>query len=278
MYRITLRFMALLLMAGCNRADKVQSTGMDEKVIMAQALQLRADSIGRATAFDNDFASVVRIMVVDTDGNVVVSSQREDYSSLGLTTNNDRFLFEPGRLLFPLLMSTITDLDTTIQLPVGTVNFGGYYLSDSRRILDTSTGYFFDSLPVMKALAEGSNVAMAAFGKMFFYENRDDMLQKISKILPNAIVSETTDDASFYRFCIGHGLKTNMSSLLMCYLRNDVLSLLPENGLSALYRINSRVINLFIKRYGDYVGLIIVDDCRTSGRMAQDALDIVFEL
>ena len=57
---------------------------------------------------------------------------------------------------------------------------------------------------------------------------------------------------------------------------NELASVIMPSYNTAEYIADS--INSVLNQTYNNFELIIVDDCRTSGRMAQDALDIVFEL
>lgn len=277
MRKVLFTITCLLFVAGCQNASKETSISPSVDADINTKLQMRADSIGHAETYMNDFATVMRIMVVDNDGCLAVDGLYESAPSYS-TTGNDHFRFEPGRLFLPVLMASIPEPDTAMMLPVGSKTYGdGECISDSHRFFDTVIGAVQDSMTLHQVLAYGSNVAMASLGEVYYYQNRASLAKLIGEMLPGSKMTvDITNDKGFYSICTGHGFKVDMPTILKCYLREDVVRWLPEGMMTTLYNSGYRVLNICIKRCGKYIGLIVVEDSRTDGKLAERVLDSVF--
>lgn len=215
----------LLLAVGCGHRKEESLKNVDDL-----ALSNRIDSIGRAFT---DSTSVLRIMVMDSTGRLVVNSIVGDD---GRATPNDEIVITPGELMFPIMLATLDEeVDTTsIMVRVGRKEYdNGCMIADTYVPIDPSTGLPCDSLPVMQAMKIHSHVAMTELGWAFFHDKRELLKERLCTMLPGVEFTsynpESTgfgNDSDFRNYCRGYGMKVPLTSLLKCYLRSDVATLL----------------------------------------------------
>ena len=214
----------LLLTMGCGQKSDSTAKEMDGD------LSARIDSIGRAFT---DSASVLRIIVMDSTGRLVVNSIVGDD---GRATPNDEIVITPGELMFPIMLATLDEeVDTTsLMVRVGRKEYdNGCMIADTYVPIDPCTDLTCDSLPVMRAMEVHSHVAMTELGWAFFHDKRELLRERLCTMLPGVEFTsynpESTgfgNDSDFRNYCRGYGMKVPLTSLLKCYLRSDVATLL----------------------------------------------------
>ena len=267
----SLRFvglLAIMFLAGCRHSSNAPSSS---------TLDARCDLLSQY-AINCDFANVIRVQVIDTTGTQLVNSR----SFYGMMTpeSNEAIKIEPSGLFYPLLLSLIDELDTSMKLPAVYSVFGdnAYEVVDTRFVKDTA-GHFVDSLSLRQALSVTSNVAFVSLAEECFGQNRNEFLRRVNvlfndkAILPNSIDS----DSSFYLFCQGRGFSVDMETLLQCYRRllpSSVGALLPEvgdeiRGISTFSISEYRMVSsLFLGVSDDRIGLVNFDRSHTHGQVA----------
>lgn len=213
----------LLLAVGCGHRKEESLKNVDDL-----ALSNRIDSIGRAFT---DSASVLRIIVMDSTGRLVVNSIVGDD---GRTTPNDEIVITPGELMFPIMLATLDEeVDTTsLMVRVGRKEYdNGCMIADTYVPIDPCTDLTCDSLPVMRAMEVHSHVAMTELGWMFYQNRRGLLKERISEMLPGVefigLTAESPDfenDSDFGSYCRGERMKVPLVSLMKCYLQSDVAS------------------------------------------------------
>lgn len=213
----------LLLTMGCGQKSDSTAKEMDGD------LSARIDSIGHVFT---DSASMLRIMVMDSSGRLVANSI---VGNEGSATPNDKIAITPGDLIFPVLLASLDEaIDTsTLMLRIGDKDYDGCRIADSHVPIDPYTGLPCDSLPVMQAMKIHSPVAMTELGWAFYHDKRELLKERLCAMLPGVEFTsynpESTgfgNDSDFRNYCRGYGMKVPMTSLLKCYLRSDVSSLL----------------------------------------------------
>lgn len=208
----------LLIAVGCGqKKTDIISENRDDLI-----LSNRIDSIGRAFV---DSASVLRIMVMDSCGRLVVNSV---VGNDGGGTPNEIIAIEPGELLFPIMLASLGDeIDTsTLKLRVGRKEY-----DNGCMIADSYVPPCDSSLPVMRAMEIHSHVAMTELGQLFYYNRRNLLKERICEMLPGveftrlgAESPDFVDDPYFGSYCRGERMKVPLVSLMKCYLRSDVAS------------------------------------------------------
>lgn len=221
--RCLLYALLLLLTMGCGQNSDSTAKEKDGE------LSAKIDSIGHVFT---DSASMLRIMVIDSSGRLVANSI---VGNKGGATPNDEIAITPGDLIFPVLLASLGEaIDTsTLMLRVGDKDYDGCRIADSYVPIDPSTGLPCDSLPVMQAMKIHSHVAMTELGWAFFHDKRELLKERLCTMLPGVKFTsynpESTgfgNDSDFRNYCRGHGMKVPLTSLLKCYLRSDVATLL----------------------------------------------------
>lgn len=213
----------LLLAVGCGHRKEESLKNVDDL-----ALSNRIDSIGRAFT---DSASVLRIIVMDSTGRLVVNSIVGDD---GRATPNDEIVITPGELMFPIMLATLDEeVDaTSLMVRVGRKEYdNGCMIADTYVPIDPCTDLTCDSLPVMRAMEVLSHVAMTELGWMFYQNRRGLLKERISEMLPGVefigLTAESPDfenDSDFGSYCRGERMKVPLVSLMKCYLQSDVAS------------------------------------------------------
>lgn len=248
----------LLIMVGCGSIASKSQTGSDSKVIDT-TLQARVDSTVHAYP-----ELKLHIMVMDTNGNVVACSPGVD----------DKKVFEPGVLFFPILAATVGEIDTSMKLAVGTKDFYGFRISDSHRLFGT------DSVTLQQALEYRSPVAMADFGSLFYYNYREELLYKIHKLMPGTKLPDLSNDTTFFRVCMGHDFGVTMRRLMECYRQPQIAQFVPNGQLKAsCFTVeNKNKMELCVK-YSDngrYIGMVMVENEGTNDDLSLELLDSLF--
>lgn len=214
----------LLLAVGCGHRKEESLKNVDDL-----ALSNRIDSIGRAFT---DSASVLRIIVMDSTGRLVVNSIVDNE---GGATPNDKIAITPGDLIFPVMLASLGEaIDTsTLMLRIGDKDYDGCRIADSHVPIDPYTGLRCDSLPVMQAMRIHSPVAMTELGWTFYHDKRELLRERLCTMLPGVEFTSYypdnygfDNDSDFRKYCRGLGMKVPLTSLLKCYLRSDVATLL----------------------------------------------------
>lgn len=262
-----------LFMVSCV-SKNAESLPCSDDTNIDSTLQARADSICQSFV-SNHSASLLRIMVMDSNGCIVANSRCPSNEE---TLSNADAAYEPGALMFPIIVASIDGINMSMMLPVGTKNFGGFCLSDSHRILDTATGYYLDSITVQQAIEHHSNVAMAELSRLYYYDNREALLSNIGSIMPNTDFPNLSNDKSFYQFCIGHGFKVPMRTLLGCYCHSEIANLVPHGCMNASYINNQERMQLCIgySSDGKYMAMVVAENIGTNGQLASSVIDSLF--
>lgn len=248
----------LLLLVGCGSRDTASLTGNDS-IVIDTALQARVDSIRHAYP-----EMKLHIMVMDSNGNVVACSPGVD----------DKKVFEPGVLFFPILAATAGEIDTSVKLAVGTKDFYGFRISDSHRLFGT------DSVTLQQALEYRSPVAMADFGSLFYYNYREGLLHKIHKLMPGTKLPDLSNDTTFFRVCMGHDFGVTMRRLLECYRQPQIAQFVPNGQLKAsCFTVeNKNKMELCVKYSDDgrYIGMVMVENEGTNDDLSLEVMDSLF--
>lgn len=251
----------LLLAVGCGHRKEESLKNVDDL-----ALSNRIDSIGRAFT---DSASVLRIIVMDSTGRLVVNSIVGDD---GRATPNDEIVITPGELMFPIMLATLDEeVDTTsLMVRVGRKEYdNGCMIADTYVPIDPCTDLTCDSLPVMRAMEVHSHVAMTELGWMFYQNRRGLLKERISEMLPGveftSLCAESStfeSDFDFGSCCRGERMKVPLVSLMKCYLRNDVASFVRSGRIISweAVEIDGKESDICIGYSPDrcYVALVIV--------------------
>ena len=221
-------------------------------------LQQTADSIGFNVVDINGFASYLHIVVVDSAGHRLVESTTNSGEN-GQTCDFPNPY--PGPLLFPLLLATVDNLDTTALLPVGYSIYNGIPIVDDHA-LD------HDSLPLLQALAEGSKVAAVTFSDRQYRHRREELRKRLLQWLPEQLsMDNLEDDPDFVRFCTGN-FPVSPEALLEAYRKLMVLQpyiVGNSSGISTISTEGGAVTSLFIghDHVNGHTCLIVVRNCST---------------
>lgn len=251
----------LLLAVGCGHRKEESLKNVDDL-----ALSNRIDSLGRAFT---DSASVLRIIVMDSTGRLVVNSIVGDD---GRATPNDEIVITPGELMFPIMLATLDEeIDTTsLMVRVGRKEYdNGCMIADTYVPIDPCTDLTCDSLPVMRAMEVHTHVAMTELGWMFYQNRRGLLKERISEMLPGveftSLCAESStfeSDFDFGSCCRGERMKVPLVSLMKCYLRNDVASFVRSGRIISWETVEidgkESVICIGYSADGRYAALIIV--------------------
>ena len=202
----------LLLILGCSQKE----TNGDDMALLA-----RVDTIGKEFV---DSSSVLRILIMDSTGHLIVNSIVGDDGS---ATPNDELAITTGDLMFPILLASLGDeIDTsTLMLKAGKKEYNGVLIADGHFCYD------HDSLPVMQALDLHSHVAQTELGWIFYHDRIDIMKERIRKMLPGVEFINFypfENDSDFLGWCDGCRLRVPLTSLLKCYSRNDVAAFVHD--------------------------------------------------
>lgn len=224
------------------------------------ALQQTADSIGFNVVDINGFASYLHIVVVDSAGHRLVESTTNSGEN-GQTCDFPNPY--PGPLLFPLLLATVDNLDTTALLPVGYSIYNGIPVVDDHAM-------DHDSLALLQALlAESSKVAAVAFSDRHYgHHRREELRQRLLQWLPEQLPMDNLgDDQYFVRLCTGD-FPVSPEALLEAYrelveLRPNIVGNSP--GISTISIEGGAVTGLFIghDHVNGHTCLIVVRNCST---------------
>ncbi len=215
----------LLLAVGCGQKKLEVKETEEDSIISA-----RVDSIERAFA---DSSSMLRIIVMDNStSRLVVNRIVGDDDK---ATPNDKIAITPGDLMFPVMLASLGEaIDTsTLMLRIGDKDYDGCRIADSHVPIDPYTGLPCDSLPVMQAMRIHSPVAMTELGWTFYHDKRELLRERLCTMLPGVEFTSYypdnygfDNDSDFRKYCRGLGMKVPLTSLLKCYLRSDVATLL----------------------------------------------------
>ena len=250
----------LLIIVGCGQKGTSLLSNVDD-----QALSARIDSIKQTFA---DSSSMLRIMVMDSTGQLVVNSIVGDDGS---ATPNNEITITPGELMFPIMLATLgEEVDTaTLMLRIGRKEYGGCMIADGHVPNNPYTNLPCDSLSVMQAMEVHSHVAMTELGWMFYQNRRGLLKERISEMLPGveftSLCAESStfeSDFDFGSCCRGERMKVPLVSLMKCYLRNDVASFVRSGRIISweTVEIDGKESDICIGYSPDrcYVALIIV--------------------
>lgn len=163
----------LLIVVGCGQNGTNLLSNGD-----GQALSARIDSIGQAFV---DSASMLRIMVIDNSGRLVANSIIGNDGSI---TPNEEVVIEPGLLLSPMILASIMDDPDMNFDPAMRVKVGCQYYTTPYCVKDFDTCFDgVDSLPLSRAIALHSEVAMCELGNMYYSSCCDSLKARLSNMV-----------------------------------------------------------------------------------------------
>ena len=225
--RCLLYALLLLLTMGCGQKSDSTAKEMDGD------LSARIDSIGNVFT---DSASMLRIMVMDSSGRLVANSIVGNEGSI---TPNEEVVIEPGLLLSPMILASIMDDPDMNFDPTMRVKVGCQYYTTPYCVKDFDTCFDgVDSLPLSRAIALHSEVAMCELGNMYYSSSYDSLKARLSNMVngfryfPNNNMRdlgrflvdpdrekhrEVYLSRKFYLLCCGRGVTLHPQDILSFY-------------------------------------------------------------
>ncbi|MBP5515930.1 MAG: hypothetical protein J6X86_03175 [Bacteroidales bacterium] len=221
---------ALLCACGNNSSQKVDN---DSVVNKSEATQ-KTDTTALRAAVDKSLLEVTKkieatnacVMVMDETGRLIM-----DYTvalhgdSLSVQKDRSGCGFEYGSLIKPMILAAIMD-DPNVSLDTGMMLRVGSKIYDKGIKVQDHWDGPNDSLPLHRAFAVSSNVAMTELGEKFYLNCRDSIRTKLLRMLQydnNVKIKAVSVLQDYYRLFYGVGIEMPATTVLRFYyaIAND---------------------------------------------------------
>lgn len=247
-------------------------------------LQGITDSLVHYYVYDLEFAEQLRVTILDSIGDTVVTSCK--YVDYAVAKFPERHNI--GALIYPIL--AIVDIDALEdRYPIGSIRLGGLTIHDKYCIRD-SVGEPVDSLRLTDALVYSSPVAFACFSN----SKRKGVMETISSFFPDMELSadlKHTDDSVFFRIALGEFLVSPQQILDIykilsnsCFLEESLRQVAASFGIGNVacmwygYEQKNRSVNLLAGYHLDSRCVFLVEavGCQTHPMFVAELINNLF--